>query len=429
MRVGQLIKMERRKQNIKQEILARGICSPSHLSKIESDATMPGDKVQQLLLQRLNITLEEDYVSPSPKEFTQFSERFQQLLNQRDRLAADLLYKEIHLFLEEYPLFEHKFSLLLMEIRLMFMISKDLATIKTKISILVTIQDDMTAKQLFHLYIIEGIVAYMENRFTNALHIFTDLYKRKADYPLEEWEIAELHYVLSLAALSDYRYIATIDHVLEALSFFNAHMLVKRSIECLIVLGIAQKQSGNAEDALATVKKAKEIMNNTGASESSGIIEQNLGACYSLLGDPERALLHFNESLKVKDKPLDQIATVLSIVKEYKKMEDIVLVKNWLDKGISLLDQLSDENKMLYFHHFSIYKSLLNNDINFTSIFEAALKYFESTQNYYRCFVYCNVLAEKLTEHKKFKLATTYYKKAFSYHLQYRKIQQWEELT
>ena len=312
--------MERRKQNINQEVLASGICSPSHLSKIESDAAVPGEKVQQLLLKRLNITLKENYTTPSPKEFTRFHDRFQQVLNQRDRIAANVLKKDIHLFLIEHPLYQYKFSLLLMETSLMFLNSVDISTIKTNISVLLTIQGDMTAKQLFHLYIIEGIVAYLENRFTNALHIFSDLYKQRAEYPLEEWEMAELHYVLSLAALSDYRYIPAIDHVQEALSFFNARMLAKRSIECLIVSCIAQKQSGNAEDALATLKKAKEIMKNTGASESSGIIEQNMGACYSLLLDSERALLHFHESLRVKNKPLEQIATILSIMKEYKKI-------------------------------------------------------------------------------------------------------------
>lgn len=241
--------------------------------------------------------------------------------------------------------------------------------------------------------------------------------------------MAELHYVLSLAALSDYRYIASIDHAQEALSYFNTRMFAKRSIECLIILGIAQKQSGYPEDALVTVKKARDIMKNTGTSKSSGIIEQNLGACYSILEDPKRALLHFHESLKVKDKPLEKIANISSILKEYKKMNDIALAKTWLDKGISLLDQLSEENRLLYFHHFSIYKALLENDDNFSSIFVDSLKYFEGIQNYYRCFIYCNVFAEKLTEQKKFKMATTFYHKAFDYHLRYRKIQLWEELT
>ncbi|CAM3114281.1 helix-turn-helix transcriptional regulator [Filibacter tadaridae] len=56
MKIGQLIKVERQKINIRQDELAQGICSPSYLSKIENGTAIPGDEVQHMLLQRLNIS-------------------------------------------------------------------------------------------------------------------------------------------------------------------------------------------------------------------------------------------------------------------------------------------------------------------------------------------------------------------------------------
>ncbi|WP_124071547.1 tetratricopeptide repeat protein [Filibacter tadaridae] len=301
--------------------------------------------------------------------------------------------------------------------------------VKKNIAIVVPMQSDMSHTQLFHLYIIQGIIAYTENRFSNAVHIFTNAYELATKYRMEDWEMAELHYVSSLAASSDYRYILVIDHLQEALNYFNAKMLATRSIECLIILGNAQKHTRNLKNALMSFENAKEIMTTNGLANYLGMIEHNLGACYSLLKDNERALRHFNQSLLVKENPNDQIVTILSLVKEYKKTGDKESSKALVNKGIFLLNLLTEQNKNPYSHHFAIYKALLYDENDLISTFESALHYFEVKQNYYHCFVYCNVLADKLTDNNQFKLATTFYQKAFYYHLKHHNVQHWEELT
>lgn len=421
--------MERLKQNMKQDILANDICSTSHLSKIEHGTTVPSDFVQQQLLQRLNISLENAVSNSSPVQFIQFRERFQDAINRRDKLVAESLCQEIHSYLETHPLYDYRFDLLLMETRLLLMTSTDVTAAKSSLDILVATKNELSNNQIFHLYTIQGIIAYKENRFTNALNIFKDACKLSQKYRMEDWEMAELHYVLSLAALSDYRYILAIDHSQEAIAYFNTKMLAKRSIESLLILGIAQKHSGDVEDALVTFKLAKEIVRNTETTNFGGVIEQNLGTCYSLLGNSELSLYHFNQSLSANDTSENQIITILSLVKEHKKIDDRETAKEWVQKGITLLEQLPEHNKNPSSHHFAVYKALLVNDNDFTHIFKSAIRYFEEKQNYYRCFVYCNILAEKLAENNQFKLATTFYQKAFEYHLTHRKVNHWEELT
>ena len=425
MKIGQLIKLERQKSNIRQDELALGICSPSYLSKIENGTAIPGDEVQQLLLQRLNIPSESVFIHTSPELLIQFKKSFKEVINQRDKLAAIELRQDIRSFLAENILYPHKVTLLLMETRLQLMSSSD---VKENISLLVPMQGDMSHTQLFHLYIIQGIIAYKESRFANALYIFTDTYTLTKKHRMEDWEMAELHYVLSLAAISDYRHILAIDHAQEALSYFNAKMQAVRSIECLLILGNAQKHTGNLNDALLSFEHAKEIMTTSGFSNYLGMIEHNLGACYSLLKESERALRHFNQSLLENENPDSQIVTILSLVKEHKKKGDKEQAKTLISKGTSLLNLLTEQNKKLYSHYFAIYKALLYDEDDLIPTFESALHYFEVKQNYYRCFVYCNVLADKLTNTNQFKLATTFYQKAFDYHLKHRKVQHWEEL-
>jgi len=57
--IGPIIRQERLKQKMKQSALAEGICSASHLSKIESGAALPSEEVLNLLLSRLGIFVKE----------------------------------------------------------------------------------------------------------------------------------------------------------------------------------------------------------------------------------------------------------------------------------------------------------------------------------------------------------------------------------
>ncbi len=101
MKVGQLIRLERQKINMRQDELAQGICSPSHLSKIESGTTTASTEVQQMLLQRLNVSMESVLTTSSPEQVTQFKERFKEVVSRRDNIAGSLLCQEIHAFLEK----------------------------------------------------------------------------------------------------------------------------------------------------------------------------------------------------------------------------------------------------------------------------------------------------------------------------------------
>lgn len=43
--IGLVIKMERLRQGMKQITLSKGICTPSYLSKIENNITLPGEDI------------------------------------------------------------------------------------------------------------------------------------------------------------------------------------------------------------------------------------------------------------------------------------------------------------------------------------------------------------------------------------------------
>lgn len=429
MEIGQLIKLERQSQSMKQESLAHGICAPSYLSKIENGLVTPSEDILQNIFMRLNIPFDSLTSESTSTKVEQFEILFKTVLNSRDKTKANTLRQDIHVYMKEYPLEPKRLNLLLMETRLLLMLPDRASEIQTNLTILEEFKKVMDTEQLFYLYTIQGILTYQNNQFRQASEIFSQVFNLIKNYRMDDWEMAELYYISSLSLLSESRYILAIDYVKEALFYFNQEILVERSIECLIILGIAQKHTGVIKEATITFDKAKEISTKIGASKFNGMIEQNLGSSHSLLRNHEQALYHFQNSLNSSSNPNINVITILAILKEYHKASDFNNAIVWLNIGIKLLDQLTEKNKILYTNHFSIYSAILLEEKNLIPTFKKALDYFEGKQDYKHCTIYCNVLAKRLTNQKQYKQATHYYEKGFNYHLKQSKVSSWEELS
>ena len=428
MNLGLLIKLERQRQNIKQEALASGICVPSYLSRIENGLVVPSEDIKHHILMRLNIPLDLLNGNQNEKMTVQFKLQFKKILNSRDKELAKELFSEIHLYIEEHPLDNERLTLLLFEVRLMLMLP-DTLDIKSNLHILEEFKKEMTIEQLFYLYTIQGITAYQENQFSLASQIFKEVFQLIKGYRMEDWEMAELHYISGLSLLSESRYILAIDYVKEAIAYFNQEILMERSIECLIILGIAQKNSGVLKEALVTFERAKEINSKIATCEFNGMIEHNIGSCYSLQKHSQQALNHFFISLDAKQSPDDKIVTIFSILKEYHKNGDLPNALVWLEVGLQTIEYLYDSKKDLYTNHFSVYRAILLENQELILIFKKTLGYFEEKQDYKHCMIYCHVLAKRLAETKQYKQASIYYELGFHYHLMQSKVSSWEELS
>lgn len=429
MNLGQLIKLERQRQNIKQEALATGICVPSYLSRIENGLVIPSEDIKHHILMRLNISLDSLNSSQNDKKMLHFKIQFKQVLNSRDKGLAKKLLSEIHVYIEKYPLDRERLTLLLLEARLLLMLPEEL-DVTSNIHILEEFKKEMTIEQLFYLYTIQGITAYQDNQFILASQIFKEVFQLIKGYRMEDWEMAELNYISSLSLLSESRYILSIDYAKEAISYFNQEILIERSIECLIILGIAQKHIGLLNEALATFERARDINSKIHSSEFNGMIEHNLGSCYSMKRDSLQALQHFFYSLETKHNPDDKIVTILAILKEYHKNGDMQNALIWLQKGVETTEHLTNTKKDHYSNHFSIYKAiLLEEKQELISIFKKALDYFGGKQDYKNCMIYCHVLAKRLAGTKQYKQASIYYELGFQYHLKHSNVFSWEELS
>lgn len=85
---GNLIRVERLRKNMKQSVLARGICSISYLSKIENNQTSASEEVLELLFERLEIEvpLYHDFSYQSEKVIKEIREILKEaILTRKDR--------------------------------------------------------------------------------------------------------------------------------------------------------------------------------------------------------------------------------------------------------------------------------------------------------------------------------------------------------
>lgn len=413
---------------MKQEYLASGICVPSYLSRIENGLVTPSEDIQQHILMRLNIPLDALQSDENLEKSHPFKPLFKTVINSRAKQKAEKLLQDIHIYIEEHPLEPERLTLLLMETRLMLMLPEHTIETQTNVEILEDFKKEMDTEQLFYLYTIQGIIAYQDNQFRQASEVFSQVFILIKSYRMEDWEMAELYYISSLSLLSESRYILSIDYVKSALSYFNQEILIERSIECLIILGIAQKNTGVLKEAVDTYEKAKEISYKIDSSKFIGMIEHNLGVCHSIMKNQQQALLHFQKSLDANSYPNENVITVFSMLKEYHKIADFKNSLVWLKRGIELSEDLPEMDRILFKNHFSIYGAILLEEKKIISIFKEALNYFDNKQDYKNCYIYCHVLAKILAKNKQYKQATIYYDLGFDYHLKHSKVTNWEEL-
>ncbi|MDW0112972.1 helix-turn-helix domain-containing protein [Sporosarcina saromensis] len=421
MKFSYLLRLERLRQNIKQEELAKGICSTSYLSKIENGKAEPSDEILQLLFDRLNFPFPNLQAEDHLEEL---NNQFKKIIDQRDRESAQLMLKEMDTI---SSVNNTSIDFLLIQTRLLMFEEQTSSIVENNLSLLKSVEKDLSSRQKFYYSLVQGLYEYNDNHFSNSLKFFNEAENLCLQFPVDDWEKSELHYVLSLASLSDYRNITAIEYAQYALDYFNSKMLLSRSISCLIIIGLAKKRIGQIEEAVITFREAMELLSDNDASIHLALIEHNLGLCYSLIGDKKKALQSFESALKMKKHANSKIVTAIAILKEYFKMDNSKMAGAWLAKCMSLITQVT-QNRTYYEQHLSVYKLLLSDSADSHKFFKDILKYFDDLRNYYHCFIYCNLFSKKLTNQNEYKSATIYYEKAFDYYLKHKKVNYWGDL-
>lgn len=424
--IGNLIKLERVHQNMKQNILAKGICSPSYLSKIENNQVQPNLEILQLLFNRLNLDF--DILNTSTINY-RFS--YEELLS----IYEEVIKRRNISFTEEKLLYLRKnqpnyfstelfFNFKLLELYLLLILNKEPKNIELNIAMLSQNVKYYDREQAYLYDKCLGIYYYNKNQ----VHAADEAFERAwINIPLRQggnYEQADLAYMSALTKLANNKFIQSIEMLEYSKNFFMNQVIFSRLAECLLIEGIAHQKLRNLEQAHDIYTQAMKLIENTDQNSLLAIIYQNLGSVNSSLDNLEESLIYFLKSYEMKILTEAQFVTIFSIIQLYSKLKQYDAMETWINKGLIL--QEKHKNSRTYYYHFKMYHYLFINQLGDLKFIKEALNYFESINDSRHVYKYGIKVSELLKKNQKYKLATQYYEQAlFS---QNKNVKYWEDL-
>src|SRR5690625_3576846 len=164
MHIGTIIKIERIKRNMKLESLARGICSVSHLSRIENGQTNPSEEIQQELFNRLEIYIKDpmnQINSDLQEKIDEVYRNCVSVIHLRDREGASNIIDQLSNLLKSNGLnAKTTIDLNLLMLRMMLLQKENVKKVFEQMEEIQLVNLTLTPLQKFRVYMITGIAAY-----------------------------------------------------------------------------------------------------------------------------------------------------------------------------------------------------------------------------------------------------------------------------
>ncbi len=410
---GNLIKVERMRKNMKQSVLARGICSISYLSKIENNQTTPSDEVLELIFERLELDVPLYY---------DFSEKIDQTRKEiRDTLKEALLSRQEEKYFKRIEKFKTNPVVLQSKelyVTLLITLARFGITPGGNVQYLIEvgwIKDQLSNDDRIRYDLIQCIYMFLyqsADRET-TVNLLEKVGKDMANSGLPDWEKADMRYVMGALYHRFTDYSQAIDYVKPALEYFQENFCLERIIESHMIIGLSFKRRKRYTTALEHYEKAAKVADKANLNDYYGMLYNNMGDIYFLIGDQEKAQKYFLDSFNVKEGAKSKLYSVMSLLEVNVAQNDIDGIMKWLTVGYELKG--NKENLIEFDFHFDIYvnkyKKLDQNELIHS--LKKAVDYFEAYDEYYT-HKYALWLSRELRSSGKYKLATEYYEKTIS---------------
>lgn len=434
--VGYSIKEERLKQQMKQITLAKGICSTSYLSKIESELIVPSKEITELLLKRLNLEIQLISIEEEQKFIADFYEVYKRAIQTRDK---KYIREQLHVIsnADIKIVFSQKdqfYDYSLYMFRIWMILDEDEDKLLASYENLMNISSKFNDKQKFIFNLNSGLYYFLIGKYQVSLKSLESSLEFINLLDHEEWEKADFFNVLSMTYFKNHEYYNSINYANKSLQYYKDNLMFKRAIDGYIVIGAAHKNIKEYKTAEQSYNLAKTLAIEYALSDYEGIVYQNLGNLFAIQDNHLKSVEYFNLSLKCQKPNYSSdgyLLTVLSIVKEYSKLNIQEQVVEWCNSGLARIEteQLKTKRDNLsYYYHFCIYRALADSNVELELVIKKAIKHFENIQDYRHVQKYSMFLANHYFNENKFKAAGLYYQKAIQVVFKQKSITHWEDL-
>ena len=428
--IGHIIKRERLNNKIKQTYLANGICSPSYLSKIENNETIPSNEILSLLFEKLGISHEINFSKSEIREQQlkdNLLEVYKQVTINRNKDFASEKMKYFYNNRFQYIDTDIFYTFNLIMMRLILSNKADLNLLDSYLQPLKEDIQLLNPQQLFLLKKLEGIYLFQLKDYSTALLNFNEAFKIKDEKLDVDWELADFYFMYSLVNLATDNNMNAIEFSQKARNYYLENFQFRRAIECYTVQAISYKKSNKIKEALDIYLKVKLIIEEFNLNEYNPLLFQNLGSLYSSLGELTEALNYYSKSLNLKKQLNDRLISVFSIVQIYSRLKNTKDLITWIDTGLNMVEDNKDLLK--YRYHFLFYKELSQEESQSDlKLMTDIIQFFESENDYRHVYKYCIKMGDVLINRNKYKDASFFYKKALVHNNKQQNYTYWEDI-
>ncbi|BAC12718.1 transcriptional activator [Oceanobacillus iheyensis HTE831] len=413
--IGSFIKLQRNKQEMTLGELSDGIVSVSYLSKIENQKTQASPEIIQMLCNRLGIEVDnsqEDLIKQRCEEW------YGMLFDSHDKDDIVEHYHEIQELMDK-NLSE---SLMMFEIHKIryYLVLGEREIALQKINELGEISNSFDNAQLYYLFKFKGNYYSISGDLTQAMHMYKNAEDKLQNVRLEEKEIADLKYVISITHSKLINTLECIEYANQALDIFMKDYNFTRCAQCHNLLGISYRRIKLYDKSIKNFNLALHLGKLEKNEQLIQLTNQNLGYLYSSKGDSLSAIKSYQEIINDKNLYIgEKIETLASLIREYFNIEAFEEAQESINYGLELISELTvQEPYLIFIYIINTYNYLLTEQYDkFENlVVKEFIPFLKKINDYASLIIYAELIAIHYEKQYKYKDATKYYKEAnFAY--------------
>ncbi|MBM7585937.1 tetratricopeptide (TPR) repeat protein [Bacillus pakistanensis] len=402
MSIGRIIYYHRKKQNKTQEQLCQGICSPTHLSKIENNSKEGNLETMEMLCYRLGISIEEENKKTQylKRQLAQFYEAIERL----NRDHAERLYQELVTYKEYIQCTEMVYLYELYMLRY-FLFTNNIAEFE---HVSYTMKKNRNKFSSFEKYLWEffqGIYYAQIQQYTQAIEILEKI-EEKAELYSEK--VTDYYYYK--AAIHGYlkHFTLSLHYAYKALRIFQNTGNILRILHVKIGLAVNSIYINDLERAETMLDTALNDAGMLRDKTTKTTVLHNLGLLYKKKERLQESLEYFFQSLELKSKnTIGYYNTVVEVAQ-------VLIDLNENEKAVNLIQEVlkdfKDEQSTKYVELMVLYLEAIKDFKRLTDyLINRGLPMMKKL-NLYQAIKYSDRLAEYFREKNDLSTANQYLK-------------------
>lgn len=347
---GKIIKFYREKFQLTQEKLGKGICSDTHLSKIERLQTAYATEITTLLCERLGINMDQEI-----KKLMNIKSRIARwqdviilnLIEEMDQIYNELENEEL-IQISEY---KNLYKLLLARYLLT---QNKVHEASINIIEIQSIEDTLTPYESNLLKHVLGIYYLAINDYLKAVQVLKEIQNKIYNNPEYYYHLAHAYHTIQSPVLAYY-------YSEKSRQFFKEKNIYPRVIDAEMIMNIQiQDDSLGNDDVIERFENLIISCDLCNAPDRKAKVLHNLGYEYFRIGKYEQASRFYKESMLLKNK--ESTSYLLSLEGYIRSsFEGNLLLQTTLSDLVEDgLEIANKNNHLLFIHLFNLLTFLIN---------------------------------------------------------------------